>query len=185
MKRSTLVILVGWFGLWAPTAALAQLANPIPTPIPDSGIRINLEEVASGLVAPDLLTHAGDGSGRRFVVDQLGTVKIINSGGALLPTPFLDLSARVETLPGRNENPPTPGDGLDPGYDERGLLGLAFHPDFATNGKLYTYHSEATSGPADFTTTNASPFNNQSVITEWHVDPSDPNRVDLSSGARS
>jgi len=182
--RRVFFVLGSVIGLAAP--ALGQLSDPIPEPIPDSGIRVRLKEVASGLTAPNLLTHAGDGSGRKFIVDQAGTIRILKRDNTLLATPFLDVSDRLDTLPGRNENPPTPGDGLDPIFDERGLLGLAFHPDFDTpgaqgEGKFFTYHSEAVDGPADFTVPNPSPFNHQSVIMEWQVDPSDPNRADPSS----
>ncbi|MDQ2965425.1 MAG: PQQ-dependent sugar dehydrogenase, partial [Chloroflexota bacterium] len=63
-------------------------------------------------------THAGDGLGRLFVVEQTGRIRVIK-GGVLLPTAFLNLSASIST------------------GGERGLLGLAFHPQFKTNGKFY------------------------------------------------
>jgi glucose/arabinose dehydrogenase len=83
--------------------------------------------VASGLASPVALTHAGDGSGRLFVVDQVGVIRVIDAGGTLLPTPYLDLAGRVVTV--------------EPTFDERGALGLAFHPDFATNGRLFVRYS--------------------------------------------
>ncbi len=142
-------------------------ANPIPDPIVKSsvaqpGITIELETIAMGLNAPNLLTHAGDGTDRLFVVQQLGQIGLID-GGVLSPTPFLDLSGVL----------------VDPrpGFDERGLLGLAFHPDFSTNGKLYTFTSEPISAPADFGQPPVDPLTHQTVISEWMVDPTDANKV--------
>ena len=79
---------------------------------------ILLEQVASGLTQPVAVAHAGDGSGRLFIVQQTGQIRIL-SGGTLLPTPFLDLSALVSCC------------------GERGFLGFTFHPDYATNGFFY------------------------------------------------
>jgi glucose/arabinose dehydrogenase len=79
-----------------------------------------LQPVVSGLVAPDFVTSPRDGSGRLFVVEQPGRIRVVKNG-ALLPTPFLDISDMV-------------------GYGgERGLLGLAFHPSYKTNGMFYIY----------------------------------------------
>ena len=68
---------------------------------------------------PLALRHAGDGSGRRFIVERAGVIRIVDSGGTVLPDPFLDISGQVDT------------------FFEGGLLGLAFHPDFPNNGKFY------------------------------------------------
>ena len=70
-----------------------------------------------------------------------------------------------------------------PEYDERGLLGLAFHPDFNTPSapgfhKIYTYTSEPVSGRADFTVPNPSAFDHQSVIAEWKVSDTNPDVID-------
>ena len=70
----------------------------------------------------------GDNSQRLFVVDQVGLVWII-SEGKRIEKPFLDLRAQIVEL--------------NSFYDERGLLGLAFHPDFATNGHFYVSYSGA------------------------------------------
>src|SRR5712692_9067180 len=83
---------------------------------------VTLRPVASGLTMPVEIAHAGDGSGRLFVVEQGGAIKIIRDG-AVLATPFLDIT--VQVLSG----------------GERGLLGLAFHPQFRTNGKFYVYYT--------------------------------------------
>ncbi len=149
-----------------------QLADPIPTPIPKSAIGIELQTVADNLVAPNYLAHAGDGTDRLFVVDQGGEVRLIKDG-QLQSNPYLDVSSNLVDLG------VTGGGGPFNDFDERGLLGIAFHPDFASDvtnpgyGKFYTYTSEPVSGPADFTVPlpAGEAFDHQSVVREWHVDP--------------
>lgn len=75
--------------------------------------------VADGLTEPVLLTHAGDGSGRTFIVEQPGVIKILQNE-QVLAEPFLDIRDRVND-----------------GANEQGLLGLAFHPQYAANGWLF------------------------------------------------
>lgn len=139
--------------------------------ISKGNIQIELQTVADNLTAPIDLQDAGDGSGRLFIVEQTGKIKIL-SNGAILPSPFLDVTDRLVPLV--------------PEYDERGLLGLAFHPDFSdpsTPGfhKLYTYTSEPLTQKADFSVRDTEPFDSQSVIAEWTVSQSDPNAVDPAS----
>jgi glucose/arabinose dehydrogenase len=93
------------------------------TTAPD-GSKYQLVEVASGLTRPVFLTHAGDGSGRMFIVEQDGSILIMKDG-KLLETPFLDVSKIVS----RDGN-------------ERGLLGLAFHPDFKNNGQFFIDYTD-------------------------------------------
>ena len=81
-----------------------------------------LTPVAGGFDRPVLVTHAGDASGRLFVVEQSGRIKIVQ-GGVTLSTPFLDISDRI-SLGG-----------------ERGLLGLAFHPSYETNHRFFVYYT--------------------------------------------
>src|SRR5690242_4922487 len=78
-----------------------------------------LTQVASGLSKPVYLTNAGDGSGRKFIVEQTGKIKILLNG-VVMTTPFLDVSSLVTTA-----------------GQEQGLLGLAFSPSFAQNGQFY------------------------------------------------
>ena len=78
-----------------------------------ASVAIDLEPIASGLYHPLRVVNAGDGSGRLFVVEQRGMIKVID-GGDVLPTPFLNLEGAVL------EN------------SEAGMLGLAFHPSFPT-----------------------------------------------------
>ena len=151
------------------------LEDPIPEEILEGDIRIGLKLIAEeGLDSPVYLTHADDDSGRLFVVDQVGTIRILQDG-ELLEQLFLDISDRLVDL--------------REGFDERGLLGLAFHPGFADPSspghlKLYTFSSQPVQeGEADFSVPmpEGVPFNNQSVITEWQVPSVDANKVDTSS----
>jgi glucose/arabinose dehydrogenase len=89
--------------------------------------RIRLQEVIAGLTAPVYLTHAGDGSGRLFIVEQAGVIRILVSG-VLLPTPFLDLRDRV-----------TSG-------GEKGLLSVAFHPNYDVNGQFFVNYTTNLNG---------------------------------------
>ena len=124
---------------------------------------VALEPVAEGLSAPVFLTAPADGSGRRFVGDQIGLVYVIDADGRRLEPPFLDLRDRL-----------TP---LLQAFDERGLLALAFHPDFAANGRFYVNYS-AKRRPA-------SPFNGKTAYTwrlsEFKLAAGDPNRADPQS----
>jgi glucose/arabinose dehydrogenase len=87
-------------------------------------IDLQLVEFADGFSGPLDLQHAGDD--RLFVVEQSGEIKIIDADGNVLPTPFLDIDNIV------NDN-----------ANERGLLGLAFHPDYQNNGFFYVNYSNS------------------------------------------
>jgi glucose/arabinose dehydrogenase len=90
-------------------------------PIPE-GPTVTLEPVAEGLTAPVGFAVADEERDRRFVVDQVGLVRVHGSDG-LREEPFLDLRDEIT------------------GFGEKGLLGLAFHPDFAENGRLFVRYS--------------------------------------------
>jgi len=143
------------------------ITNPIAERIPKGDRIIELRTVLDGLVSPLGLANPDDGSGRMFVFDQAGKAWVATSAGAL-PTPLLDVSGRLVPLGA---------------YDERGLLGLATHPDFANHPFIYTYTSEPVSGLADFTDVDPPNGTNncQSVIAEWRIDPANTNQVDVSS----
>lgn len=92
--------------------------------------RIVIDPIVSGLRYPVDINHAADGSGRLFVIEQEGRIKIIRNG-SLKSTPFLNITDRVACC------------------GERGLLGVAFHPDYQTNGYFYVnYTSQARAGIA-------------------------------------
>ncbi|MCS6990553.1 MAG: PQQ-dependent sugar dehydrogenase [Chitinophagales bacterium] len=107
--------------------------------------KARLHLVASGLEAPIGLEVANDGSNRLFVLEQKGTVRIIRDG-QLLAEPFLDITDRV--------------DKLNPMYSEKGLLGLAFHPQYKTNGRFFVYYSAPT---------NRKGINHRSILSEFRV----------------
>jgi glucose/arabinose dehydrogenase len=116
--RERHVTRAGWI-VWAATCLLligcGGIQRPTPAPSPAA---ISLQLVASGLSAPLDLEQPGDGSGRLFVVEQEGTIRILQNG-AVLPQPFLDISNKIINKA------------------EMGLLGVTFHPAFQTTGKFY------------------------------------------------
>ncbi len=115
----------------------APAATPEPTPSPMleavtepasrpalGTVRLALSPVADGLSAPLFVTHADDNSGRLFIVEKTGAIRLL-VGGRVLDTPFLDLADRLTSS----------------GY-EQGLLGLAFPPDFATSGHFFVNYTD-------------------------------------------
>ena len=112
--------------------AVALLA--LPSPIL-AGIELS-PVVSSGLSSPLFVGHAGDGSNRLFIVEQGGIIKVLQPGSST-PTAFLDIHTKVVA------------------GGERGLLGLAFHPQYASNGRFFVYYTRAGDGAL--------------VIAEYHV----------------
>jgi len=100
----------------------SQFDNETPDP-PDGTEPVALQVVASGLIFPLYLT-APDGDIRLFIVEKGGTIRVVK-GGTLLPLPFLDISAQVST------------------GSEQGLLGLAFHSQYAANGRFVVHYTDA------------------------------------------
>lgn len=145
-----LALLLGMVG----AAAASNLSK-----IPAAGT-VGLELVAEGFTSPVALMEAPDGSGRLFIVDLVGKVHILMPDGSLSPDPFLDMSARIVPL--------------RPFYDERGLLGLAFHPQYSSNGRLFVYYSAPLRAGAP------SGYNHTMTLSEFQVSP-DPNFVDAAS----
>ena len=84
---------------------------------------LDLQLVTGNVTNPVYITHAGDGSGRLFIVEQAGRIKIFN-GTNLLAPPFLDISPQVLF------------------NSEEGLLSVAFHPGYATNGQFFVYFTQ-------------------------------------------
>lgn len=111
---------------------------------------LELELFASNLERPVNIKHAGDD--RLFVVEQQGFISIINADGTVNTTPFLDIDSKVGQIN-------TIG-------DERGLLGLAFHPDYATNGYFYVNYINTSSS---------------TVISRYTRDASNPSLADPNS----
>ncbi len=111
---------------------------------------IELEQYATGFLSPVDITHAGDE--RLFVVERSGRIKIIDENGSVVSTPFLDIDNLVANTSGQSE---------------RGLLGLAFHPNYVNNGFFFVNYTD-NSG--------------ETVIARYSRDAADPNLADPNSG---
>jgi glucose/arabinose dehydrogenase len=109
---------------------------------------VSLEPIISGLVEPTTIASAGDG--RLFVAQRGGSIRVIEQNGQLLPLPYLDIEDRV----GSAEN------------WEQGLIGLAFHPDYGSNGLFYVNYTDSTG---------------DSQIARFQVSTDDPNEADAST----
>ena len=114
-------------------------------PISDTDMTIEFKTVASGLTSPIAMGNAGDDTNRLFIADQTGKIYVIQND-ALLQDPFLDITDKLITL--------------DTVYDERGLLGLAFHPDYKNNGRFFIYYSKPKSGED---------IDHESILSEYKV----------------
>jgi len=168
------------------TTSTAFAANPLP-PIIQTGLTVDIVDyiqfpAATGSGSRDginYLTESPDSSDRLFVMDSRGGIRIIENDVAS-PDIFLNLSL-VPNMVGQPDI-----DLLVGNFGQQGMGGFTFHPDYATPGadgfgKLYTAHSDNQAGkPApDFPSPGST--RHHSVITEWRVDPLNPNAVDLTS----
>ena len=102
----------------------ATLAAGLTPASSRAAIALGLAAYTSGFTQPVAIANAGDGTGRLFVVEQGGQIRIISEAGTLLSTPFLNFHARVSCC------------------GEQGLLGLAFHPSYRSNGRFYIYYTD-------------------------------------------
>ncbi len=109
-----------------------------------SGQTLSLEPVKTGLDLPIGVTHAGDGSRRLFINLQRGRM-VVWDGTKILPTPFLDISSLASCC------------------GERGLLGVAFHPRYESNGLFFVNYTDSSGN---------------TVVARYRVSSSDPNRAD-------
>jgi hypothetical protein len=125
-------------GLLAGTPQRAEADGPQP---------LTFEPIATGIPSVVDIQAPSDGSGRLFFVQQTGQIRVWRPSG-LQSTPFLDLSGLVSCC------------------GEQGLLGLAFHPSFASNGYFYVDYTDAAG---------------DTVIARYHVSPSTPDRADPAS----
>jgi glucose/arabinose dehydrogenase len=133
--------------------------NTIFAPVDDAtGFKIGLRTVSDGFTSPLRGVLAPGEHDRMYVVDQIGKLWAVDlRTGA--KSVFLDVSSRLVPL-----------GVVGPGsFDERGFLGVAFHPDYRRNGKLYTYTSEPNAGAPTFPTTmpEGVPADHQNVVAEW------------------
>jgi len=107
----------------AAVAVLAAAGSADPAPPPQLALRL----ASGGLDAPVYVTHAGDRSGRLFVVEQDGRIRILRDG-TLLPRPFLDIRGKVVS------------------GGELGLLSVAFHPRYAVTGRFFVNYTADSGG---------------------------------------
>ncbi len=151
-----------------------EITNPLPD-IATGSVTIGLQTIATGLTSPLGMAPLNDGTNRNLVYDQIGEVYLLDND-TLSGSPVLDVSSLLVTL-----------GAFGPGtFDERGLLGVAVHPDFGSGTlNFYTYTSEPVNGTADFTVTTPLPggtnMDHQAVIREWTVTSADPFTVDSGS----
>ena len=145
-----------------------DLTSGIKTPEDGSPERddcLCVKEVASSLRNPIALVAAYDGTHRMFVAEQIGVIHVILENGTQLAEPFLDISSRVKTSSYKGE--------------ERGLLGIAFHPLFRKNGRVYVYYSGFnTDGLRDEYGKGTSLV---SVLSQFTLSTSNPNKLDIDS----
>jgi glucose/arabinose dehydrogenase len=151
------------------------MARYLPA-ITNGNIAIFLQPIATGLAAPDYAISPPGDRTRLFVVEQNGLLRVIENG-TLLPTAALDIQSRVQ--------PP-----LNPANanDERGFLGLAFHPGYTNPASpgyrtLYTYNSEQipTGTTATYPVPTTATNNYKNVVNEWKISPTNASVVDAAS----
>ena len=124
----------------------------------------DLKLIADNFVSPITVTDAPDGTKRLFVVDQVGKVWIVKADGTKLPNPFVDVSSKMVSL--------------SPSYDERGLLGLAFHPNYRQNGKFYLFY---TAPPVAGGPDPGASWNSLTRISEFKASVANPDQADPGS----
>jgi glucose/arabinose dehydrogenase len=128
--------------------------------------QIKLEKVVSGINTPLAMVQP-PGDPRMFIIEQNGRVRILEAG-QLKPTPFLDVRSKITTL--------------FHDFDERGLLGIAFHPKFKDNGKFYVTYSAHLDYQADLG--QMLWYDHSNVVEEYTVSSTDKNVADPSSARR-
>src|SRR5687768_6140471 len=174
MSLRTLVVFIAGSTLFLQSTALGQL-DLLPS-IPKGDIQVYMKTIASGMAAPDYgIAPPGD-TQRLFVVEQNGLLRLIQNG-QLQPGSALNIQSRVA--------PP-----LNPASanDERGFLGLAFHPGYNDPSSvgfrtLYTYTTEPVpvGSTPTYPTPNGASTSFQMVIAEWKRDAGNPNVIDPTS----
>jgi glucose/arabinose dehydrogenase len=132
--------------LWVSSASACDSSDGSPAGPPEGTVPLALEPVASGLDFPLYLT-APAGDSRLFIVEKGGAIRVVKDG-TLLPAPYLSLAGRVAT------------------GAEQGLLGLAFDPGYATNGRFVVHYTDVSGN---------------TVVSLFHVSAGDPDQADPAS----
>ncbi len=154
MKRqllvATAVALLSTATAWAAEAPKSPDAVAKPGGTLPGDANLVAVKVAEGFADPTNVASAGDGSGRLFVTERVGRVKIVDKDGKVKDEPFLDLT-KINPL----------GNDVQTGFVEQGLYSIAFHPDFKNNGYFFVHYASL-------------PFNGDGVIVRFQVDPDSP-----------
>jgi glucose/arabinose dehydrogenase len=145
--------------LTAPVLAGAILAFGMQSA---SALDVKLELVAEGVNAPLLLLSPPDGTKRRFILEQSGLIKIMQPDGSINGEPFLNVRGKLVDLLAD--------------FDEQGLLGMAFHPDYKNNGKFYVAYSKPLRGRADLG--KQLWYAHTNTVVEMRVSADDPDVAD-------
>jgi glucose/arabinose dehydrogenase len=143
-----------------PTDVPTPTVTYTPTPLPRD-VNAALQLVADGFLSPVALAAPDDGTGRLFILDQNGVIYVLDAAGNRLPEPLLDLRSQMVDL--------------NPDYDERGLLGVALHPNFGENGRFYLHYSAPLRSGAPGN------WDHTGVLSEFTISADNPNRADLDS----
>jgi glucose/arabinose dehydrogenase len=130
-----------------PSASSAVPSAGLGSSFDPAGQTVDTEVVVAGLVAPVDVANAGDGSGRLFVVEQAGRIRIVKDR-TIVAEPFLDITNQIAS------------------GGERGLLGLAFHPDYPADPRLFVDYTD---------------LDGNTVIAQFRVDPTNPDLADRAS----
>ena len=138
------VVALAW-GCGAGNATPSPRASP--SAAAPAGLKVTLQPFVDGLDQPLAAVNAGDGSGRIFVAEQGGRIRIVRDG-ALLANPFLDVSSEISA------------------GGERGLLGLAFHPNYPDDPRFFVNYTDT---------------NGDTHIASFTVEPANPDRADPGS----
>ncbi len=127
-----------------------------------AALDVKLEAVASGLTHPMQLISPPDGTKRRFIVEQIGTIKILQPNGELAAEDFLNIKHKIVEQ--------------WEFFDEQGLLSMAFHPNFRSNGLFYVAYSSPLFGSAGVA--EHLWYAHTNVVAEYRVSKDDPNVAD-------
>lgn len=138
-------------------AALAALASALPA----AAQNLALQLLAQGLTAPLHVEEPADGSGRKFIVQQDGVVRVLKPDGQVAVEPFFDLQPRILSL--------------EQNFEERCLLGFALHPGFARNGRVVVSYS------APLRASAPQNWNHTRRISEFSARVGDLSRIDAQS----
>jgi glucose/arabinose dehydrogenase len=146
-----------------PSASAAPSGSPETSASPSASADVAVQTVLDGLTAPVGYVAAPDGGDRHYLVDQTGVIYVVE-GGQRSARPFLDLRDRLVSL--------------DREYDERGLLGLVFDPEYATTHRFFVYYSATLRDGAE------PGMDHTDTLSSFEVDDSNADQVDTASERR-